>query len=194
MKKSKAISEVLRRMLIPRKCLLCNEPIDYEGSMPFCDDCESIWDDFIDIRCNRCGEDRHRCSCLPQLIRKNFPLASWAVFYNSGSNEPGNLIVFSLKYARYREAIRFCTKIMKDMLLENCKKHGVNYKEFAVTYSPRRKAKKALYMFDQAREMAKYLAEMLELDFVEALENKGKIEQKRLSAIERRKMHRIRLY
>ena len=42
-------------------------------------------------------------------------------------------------------------------------------------------------MFDQAREMAKYLAEILELDFVEALENKGKKEQKKLSAIERRK-------
>ena len=187
MKKSKSVAEVIRKMLIPRKCLLCNEPINYERDIPFCDDCEDEWYNFIDSRCNSCGEDRHKCSCLPNLVRKNFLLASWAVFYNSGRDEPANRIVFLLKYARYREAIRFCTKVMKDMLIENCKKHGVSYKEFAVTYSPRRKTKKALYMLDQAREMAKCLAEMLELDFVEALENKGKIEQKRLSAIERRK-------
>ncbi len=181
------ISEIIRRMLIPRKCLLCDEPIGYKKEVPICEDCEGDWDDFIEIRCNRCGGDRHTCSCLPVLIRKNFEIVSWSVFYNSGSQDPANLLVFALKYLRYREAINFCTKVMKDMLLENCRKHGVNYKEFAVTYSPRRKAKRGLYMFDQAREMAKYLAELLELDFVEALENKGKKEQKKLSAIERRR-------
>ena len=187
MNKGKKIAEAIRRMLIPRKCLLCNEPIDYEKDMPICEDCENEWDDFIEVRCNRCGADRHKCSCLPTLIRRNFPLVSWSVFYNTGSQDPANLLVFSLKYLRYREAIRFCTTVMKDMLLENCRRHGINYKEFAVTYAPRRKIKKALYMLDQGREMAKYLAEILELDFVEAIENKGKREQKRLSALERRK-------
>lgn len=187
MMQAEQIIETIRRMLIPRKCLLCAEPIEYEKDLPFCEDCESEWDDFIDSRCNHCGADRYGCSCLPYLVRKHFPLSSWAVFYNSKESTPVNLIVFSLKYGRYREVIRFCAGIMKDMLLEDCKRHGVNYKEFAVTYAPRRKIKKALYMFDQAREMAKCLAEMLELDFVEALENNSKREQKKLSSVERRK-------
>lgn len=181
------VNEFFRRMLITRKCLFCDEVIDYEREEPICDDCEEAWDDYLEVRCNRCGGDRHTCSCLPILIKKNFPISSWSVFYNKGNNDPANLLVFVLKYWRYREAIRFCTRVMKNMLLENCRKHNVNYREFAVTYSPRRKTNKKRYLFDHAREMAKYLAELLELDFVEALENKGKKEQKKLSALERRK-------
>ncbi|MBO5440487.1 MAG: ComF family protein [Clostridia bacterium] len=181
------ISEILRRMLLPRVCLLCDETIDRDKEIPFCEDCEKEWDNFIEIRCNRCGRDRYSCSCLPALIKKNFDLASWAVFYDTESKEIANSLVFALKYQRYRDAIRFCTEIMRDMLLENCRKRGINYKEFAVTYTPRGSIKRRLYTYDQAREMAKYLAELLDIDFVEAFKNIGNKEQKRLSAIERRK-------
>jgi len=47
MNKGKKITEAIRRMLIPRKCLLCNEPIDYEKDMPICEDCENEWDDLL---------------------------------------------------------------------------------------------------------------------------------------------------
>lgn len=181
------LSKILKRMLLTRKCLLCYEPIDYQRDEPICDDCENEWDDLLEVRCSRCGEDRHNCSCLPMLAKKNFSVISWGVFYNSGNKDPANLILFALKYGRQRETIRFCTKIMKNMLMETCHRHNINYKEFAVTYSPRRKKNKKKYMFDHSKEMAKYLAELLEIEFVDALENVGSNEQKRLSAIERRR-------
>ena len=179
--------EIFRRMLITRKCLICDDVIDYDRENPICDDCEEIWDEYLEVRCNRCGGDRHTCSCLPILVKKHFNVASWGVFYNKGDKEGANYIIIKLKYWRYREAIKHCTRIMKNMLLEVCKKHNINYREFAVTYAPRRKNSIKRYWFDHAKEMAKYLAKDLGIDFVDALENIGEKEQKRLSAIERRR-------
>lgn len=181
------ISEALRRMLLTRKCLICDEVIDYERENPICDDCEEAWDEYLEARCNKCGGDRYTCSCMPMLVKKNFNIVSWSVFYNKENKDAANSIIFMLKYWRHREAIMFCTKTMKNMLLDVCKKHNINYKEFAVTYSPRRKVSIRKHLFDHAREMAKYLAELLEIEFVDALENTGKKEQKKLSAIERRR-------
>ena len=181
------ISEVLRRMLITRKCVLCNELIDYDRKAPICDDCETCWDDLLEVRCNRCGGDRHNCSCLPALVKKYFPISSWGVFYTSGNSDEANMLVFRLKYRRIKDVIDLCTEVMKDSLLETCRNRGINYKDYAVTYSPRRKSSKRKYMFDHAREMAKRLAKILEIDFVDALENIGTKEQKTLTYIERRK-------
>ena len=180
------ISEILRRMLITRKCILCDEPIDYERENPFCDDCEKIWDEHYDVRCATCGNEISICSCLPPLVKKNFGNCFWCVFYNSGGKASYDSIIYSLKYERRRETILFCAGMMKKAIINGCKKHGIDYRDFVVTYAPRRKHSINKYMLDHSRELAKHLSKMLNLDFVEAISNIGEDEQKTLNKIERR--------
>lgn len=183
----------LRKMFSTRTCVLCEDAISWDQKSYICEDCFEEWDNLLETRCNLCGEDRHTCNCLPKMIRKNFKICSWAVFYTpSAINENGekslaNLLVFRLKYSKFRSCINFCAEVMKDALIETCHKHGINYKEYAVTYSPRRKFNRIRYEYDQSKELAKRLAQLLNIDFVETLENIGKDEQKKLSAIERRR-------
>ncbi len=179
--------ELLKRIFITRQCLLCSNSISYENEIPICSLCEVEWDDFLEIRCNRCGGTRHDCMCAPILIKKNFPIYSWSVFYTPGSDSAANSLVFMLKYWRYREVINFCADLMKSSLVKTCKKHNIDYKAYAITYSPRRKRNKTKYFFDQSRELAKRLAELLGLEFVEAFVNNGDTEQKKLSSLERRR-------
>lgn len=182
--------EFLKRMFLSRLCLLCDESIDFDAKIPICEDCMEYWDDLLETRCNRCGEDRHTCNCLPRIVKKNFNICIWSVFYTPSYHDDfvnPNILVYRLKYAKYRECINFCAEMMKKSIIESCYKHGVNYKEFAVTYSPRRRHNRIKYEFDQAKELAKKIAELLNVDFVESLENIGTLEQKKLSAIERRR-------
>lgn len=179
--------DILKRIFFPRLCLFCDEPISYEDKIPICEDCFEIWDELLEVRCNRCGNDRHGCTCAPALIKKNFPVYIWSVFYTPGLDSLANSLVFQLKYSRYREVINFCADNMRDSIISMCKKRGIDYREYAVTYSPRRNINKAKYLYDQSRELAKRLAEQLGLEFVDALKNKGYTEQKELSSVERRR-------
>ena len=182
--------DFIRRMFVARICILCDEAIDRDQKSPFCEDCVEEWDNLLETRCNRCGEDRHTCNCLPHLVRKNFKICCWSVFYTPNHSEEislTHLLVYRLKYSKYRDCINFCAEVMKNSLIECCKKHGVNYKEYAITYSPRRLHNRLRYEFDQSKELAKRIAFLLGLDFVEALDNIGHSEQKKLSAIERRR-------
>ena len=176
-----------RKMLITRKYILCLEPISYDLKEPFCEDCESEWDDFLEVRCNRCGSDRFSCTCLPAMVRKNFHDVCWSVFYNPKSDRPSDLLVYKLKYQRNREIINFCAMLMKKSLERYCHKHSINYREFAITYVPRRRWNRQLYMLDQSKELAKQLSLLLGIEFVDSMINKGKTDQKKLSAIERRR-------
>ena len=178
---------LIKRFLITRKCVLCRDVIDYKRIDPICDDCESEWDDFLEHRCNRCGADRHSCNCVPLLIKKHFPRYCWSVFYNPKGQENADKLVYALKYERNIAFSEFCARTIKNSLMYYCHKHNINYKEFAVTYVPRRKWNKRIYWLDHSRDLAKHLAKMLDLDFVEAIENNGTKDQKTLSAIERRR-------
>ena len=180
----------LKRMLLTRTCLLCDDAMSWDQNQPLCPDCIDVWDELLETRCNRCGEDRHTCNCSPRLARKNFKICCWSVFYTptkSTDDVSTALIVYRLKYAKYRACINFCAEVMKDSILECCHKHGINYKEYAITYSPRRWHNRIRYEFDQSKELAKRIAKLLNLEFVDAIRNVGFDEQKSLSAIERRR-------
>ena len=182
--------EFLKRMFTDRTCVLCDESIDFDMETPICEDCTELWDELLETRCNRCGEDRHTCNCLPRIAKKNFGICIWSVFYTPSQTDDlvnPNFLVYRLKYSKNHECINFCATMMKKSIVESCRKHGINYKEFAITYSPRRWHNKVRYEFDQAKELAKKIAELLEIEFVETLENIGKLEQKKLTAIERRR-------
>lgn len=178
--------EVVKRMLITRKCLLCGEPISYEEKEPFCKECVEHWQKFIDAKCHRCGYKINECSCLPSKIRAISGYgAAYCVFYDAKSSFQANSLLFNLKRDYDKNVINFCRdKISKNFLMLSSR-HSIDYKNFTVTYVTRRDKGKRKYGFDHSRELAKALAKKLGLKCEQTIVNIGETEQKTLTKVQR---------
>lgn len=181
------ISEIFRRMLMTKKCLACGEVISYDIKAPFCEDCLEQWQQFTKMKCHRCGHTRTECTCLPSQIREiSKHGAVWCVFYDAKSNLPLNNLVFKLKRDYNRDIIEFCaTEIVKN-LKSLCLRHGIDYKDYLITYTPRRVSGKRKYGFDHSKRMALEISRILGIKTIKTLINVGTAEQKTLSKEKRK--------
>ena len=180
------IIDNLRKAFIPRPCVICDEIVGYDLKVALCDDCVEEWDKQVNMTCNRCGNKKDDCKCISPLVKKAFPFICWSVFY-TGSDQifSPDVIVFNLKHTNSYAVFEFCAEMMKRTIISRCKAHNVDYREYAVTFTPRSKHNILKYGFDQSKEVAKLLAKKLGVPFVETLRNTGKKEQKKLNKIER---------
>lgn len=178
--------EVVKRMLVTRKCLLCKEPISYEEKEPFCEECTEHWNKLIDAKCHRCGYKVNECSCSPSRIRAIGGYgAVYCVFYDAKSSLQANSLVFNLKRDYDKSIIKFCAgKIAKNFLLLSSR-HSIDYKDFTVTYVTRRKKGRRKYGFDHSKELAKALAAILGIKCEQTVINIGETEQKTLTKVQR---------
>ena len=176
----------LRRMFVSRKCVICDDPISYDERVPICDDCIEEWDEQLDIKCNTCGNKREMCACIPYELKKISPFVCFSVFY-TGSKllDAPDSIVHHLKDSRSIEVLRFCADLMTKSIISQCKSHGVNYKDFAITYAPRSLRKFREYDVDQSKELAKIIAKNLSIPMVKSLENRSWRVQKKLNKAKR---------
>ena len=178
--------EALKRMFVDRHCLSCGEVISYDSEYPFCTDCSEGWYELLKMRCRRCGRAKDDCVCLPSKIGKICGgTASWSMFYDSGAAEEARAFFGRLKRKYNRCAIDMCTDMMKKNLVQVCRSRGIKYKDFVVTYAPRRQENLYKYGFDQSRMLAKSLAKKLGIKMICTLVNVGETEQKGLSKDDR---------
>ena len=178
--------EVLCRMLLTRKCLLCREPISYDKEIPFCSDCEIHWEKFLEIKCPKCGFSADNCTCLPENVRKiSTHGASWCVFYDGSGKNAVNSLVFKLKREYDRDIVDFMTSLMARNVKMLANRHGINLNEYKITYTPRRVRVKRREGFDHARKLADSLGKKLGLPVEKCLINVGALAQKSLNKKER---------
>ncbi|MBQ3223484.1 MAG: ComF family protein [Clostridia bacterium] len=108
------------------------------------------------------------------------------VFYDAKSNLPLNNLVFKLKRDYNRDIIEFCaTEIVKN-LKSLCLRHGIDYKDYLITYTPRRVSGKRKYGFDHSKRMAIEISKLLGIKTIKTLINVGTAEQKTLSKEKRK--------
>lgn len=180
------LREILCRMLITRKCLLCHEPISYDKEIPFCKECENHWENFLRIKCPKCGFSADNCTCLPQNVRKlSSHGASWCVFYDGGGKNAVNSLVFKLKREYDRDVVDFMTSLMAKNIKMLANRHGIDLKEYKITYTPRRVRVKRHQGFDHVRKLADSLGKSLGLPVERCLVNVGELAQKSLNKKER---------
>ena len=173
---------LLRRLFITKKCVLCKEPISYDTSEPFCDECIAHWKALTEIKCHKCGYKRNECSCLPNQIRQFSKYgAAWCVFYEGKTYSAINNLVFRLKREYNKDMIDFCATQMAKSIKLLCSRHGLNYKEYIITYAPRRKKGKIKYGFDQSKKLAYAISKILGIEVENCIINEGQDEQKGLS-------------
>ena len=126
MKLSK-ILKILDDMFMPKLCALCDETVDCDQSNPFCKECMPVWEDFVKIRCTKCGKTHKDCKCLPKMARKASQSAvAWCYFYDSSQNGEMNRLFRRLKYRYDRCIIDFCTTKMKRKVISLCMKRKIN--------------------------------------------------------------------
>ncbi len=178
--------ELIKRITITRKCLLCNEPISYDEKEPFCENCILDWQSFLDAKCHRCGYKSSECTCLPRKIRAISPYgAVYCVFYDAKSNFKFNGLLFKLKRDLNRDLIDFCAQKITKNLLIMCKRHSIDYKAYSITYVTRRKKGSRKYGFDHAELLACSISKKLGIKLEKTIINNGTLEQKSLTKVER---------
>ena len=166
---------------------MCKEPVSYDLDTPFCVDCQAKWDSFCKTTCHKCGYKHTECTCLPSSARgisRNG--VGWCYFYNSDSKFAPNNLVFRLKREYNRDVVEFIAGEISKKAVQLSSMRGFNYKNYVVTYAPRRKNGRNRYGIDQSKKIAKEVAKNLGLEFESCLYNVGKREQKRLTKRERK--------
>ncbi|MBQ3590074.1 MAG: ComF family protein [Clostridia bacterium] len=178
---------IYRKLFISRKCVICNEPIWFYEDTPLCDECIETWDEHLQEKCHICGKTSANCNCVPKLIRAVSPFACWSVFYMGQTDDEysADMILLNLKKYPLREVYDFCSERMVKTIKAQCKAHGENYKDYAITYAPRSHINICNYGADQSKELAKCIAKKLDIKLVHALIHKGDKEQKKLNAEQR---------
>ena len=180
------ILEILKRAFITRKCILCKDVIDYDSKEPFCENCKIEWLNNLDIMCSKCGFDCDYCTCLPEKVREiNHSIAAFGVFYTPDASTPVNRIVYKLKRDYNLETIRFCAEIIYRKILKLCAKYGINYREFVITFPPRRDHSVFKYGYDHAKLLANELSKKIGVRVEEYFDNVGSKEQKTLTKNDR---------
>lgn len=178
--------EILSRMLITKKCLICHEPISYDKEIPFCRDCEPMWEGFLEIKCPKCGFNAESCTCLPQNVRKlSIHGAAWCVFYDGGGKNAVNSLIFKLKREYDRDIIDFMATLMASNIKMLASRHGINLSDYVITYTPRRVHIKRREGFDHVRKLAFSLGKKLGITVEKCFINVGVVAQKELNKKER---------
>ena len=180
------ISEIIKRMLVERYCVICGEAISYDEREPFCEECQKHWRDFLKVKCRNCGRTHNECICLPKkVIKINHGLAGWCVFYDASTNGEINKLFSFLKHRYDREVVDLCAERMKERVRTIFNSRGLRYKDYVVTYAPRRRKNVNVYGFDQSKKLAKSLAKKLGVKCITTFYNKSRQEQKGLTKKER---------
>lgn len=180
------LSEFFKRMLVERYCVICGEAIPYDGNEPFCKECVPHWQEFLKVKCRNCGRPHSACICLPSKIRKiNHSMAGWCVFYDASTNGEINKLFSYLKRRYDREVIDLCAERMKSSVIGIFKARGQSYKDYVVTFAPRRRKNVLQYGFDQSKKLAQALSKKLGIKYVTTFKNVATEEQKGLNKKER---------
>ena len=173
-------------MFVERNCVICGEAISYDIKDPFCNDCQRYWQEFLRVKCRNCGRTNNECICLPKkIIKINHGIAGWCVFYDASTNGEINKLFTRLKRSCDKDVVDLCAERMKDRVRIVFNSRGLRYKDFVVTYAPRRHKNVNKYGFDQSKKLAKALAKKLGVKCISTFNNIAKREQKGLNKKER---------
>ena len=180
------VFELFKRMFFERSCAICGEPVSYDEEEPICKDCEQDWFNLLTTRCNICGCEKELCTCMPRQVTEiSKSHVIWCVFYDKSSNQQANRMFYRLKQKGYTSIVNLMADRISQVLVSSCYTRGIRYKQYAITYVPRRKSNKRRYMFDQSEKIAKALSKKLNIPVFSCLENNSGNEQKKLSKADR---------
>lgn len=165
-------------------CVHCKQKLSKDASV-FCPLCLSRYKNASLRNCSRCANVLSRCTCVNDYLDTHLVhrLIKVIRYVPSLEDMPQNRLIFSLKRENRADVADFCASA----LAEAVKASIANYKDFVLTYVPRRSREKRKYGVDQAEILAKHLGALLKIPVLSTLQSLAKAPQKKLSAVDRRK-------
>ena len=177
----------LVELLFPPKCAACSQLISW-NSQPWealCPTCQKEWDSEKKDTCSICSREICQCNCVTAEMRKARCAGLYRlVFYRQNRSSPvQNRLIYHLKQQRDPRAEAFIAKELQPMLQRLMLQEGILPQRCTVTYLPRATSPRLQSGTDQAKEIARALADELEISWERLIQRKlwrGK-RQKRLS-------------
>ena len=153
--------------LSPMKCSICGLYACYQ-ELPVCHHCMHVFQDMLTEKCEKCGRPPYSCDCYGNI--------SYLFFFNSFDSK---LFLYFVKCNGERRVMRFLAELA-------VKIYGINPNAYdGVTYVPRLPRRTRRYGYDQSKEFAKALSEILGIPLIKTLKRVGGRQQKLLSYSQR---------
>ena len=174
MKISELISRALFYISVP-KCVLCKEKLDYEDK-GLCKACMQKYEEHKQRNCPRCSKILSKCSCSYKELEAHGIKKFVKLFRYSKAEEsmPSNYLIYSLKQDNRCDVISFLANELATAI-----KYSFDVSdEFVVTNVPRRKTAIVNFGYDHAKELARAVADILNVEYIELLKSKSKKAQK----------------
>ena len=165
-------------------CVHCHKRLSVDERV-FCPLCLSRFKNARLRNCSRCSEILSHCTCVNDYLDTHLVhrLIKIIRYVPSLEDMPQNRLIFSLKRENREDVAAFCAAELAEAV-----RFGVeNYKDFVLTYVPRRTKAKRKYGVDQAQILAQHLSALLQIPVIPTLRSLAKVPQKKLSAAARRK-------
>lgn len=149
-------------LLFPPKCGACAAlmPIDAEAVAALCERCLAEWSNEARETCGICLETVNRCACMTIPMQKAHGAALRKLTYYRGKQRDAvqNRLIFRIKDAPDRLAVRFCAERLLLPLGEEIEARGLSAEQCVITYLPRSSVAKARTGTDQAYELSRALS------------------------------------
>ncbi len=163
-----------------KKCVACDELLEFDYNGFLCPKCEKEWDEAKRTVCDRCFNMHSKCRC--SFGKQHVDGMRHLALYDHNDREwVVNKIVYSLKKSNADDVFEFVAREMADNLID---KNTLNNAVFVGI--PRTPKSVRKYGYDHAKKLAKKLAEILDGEYVDALGHRGgDAEQKTLNKAQR---------
>ena len=149
-------------LLFPPKCSACGRllPIDAKPRAALCESCLSEWSNEARETCGICLKTVDRCACVTVAMQKAHCAGLRKLTYYRGKQRDvvQNRLIFRIKDAPDRLAVRFCVERLLQPLREEMEARGLSADQCVITYLPRSAAAKAKTGTDQAYELSRELS------------------------------------
>lgn len=186
----KRIIAWLTALLFPPICRHCGKRQSIFAPrlpQPLCPDCLGAWAKRMQKSCPDCGQVYSRCPCMPQALHEAgcTDLVKLAE-YRVGAEGVGERMLLRCKDVRDRALFDFLASDLTLPTFRALQSLGVPVEQTVVTFVPRRASAVRRIGHDQAKELARALAQKLSLSHMRLICRKGHAaEQKQLDAKER---------
>lgn len=196
-----AITDRIRHLFFPRRCVICGVLIAENETQPLCASCYPLWQEDLRVPCTGCGQVSMLCRCTRTheaitdgesvLSAQDKPVRFYYLlpYTPKKRNSAAVRLLLHLKTNRDTDAIRFLGAQMA--LLCECavgENMGQGTRDdFIITYAPRSRKAKAVNGYDQSAALARELSRLTGIPLVPCLkrvhgQNRA---QKTLNAVQR---------
>lgn len=160
------------------KCIKCRKALGSYGVL--CDDCLLKLRKETMLPCSKCGVQHNSCACKIQRDRSGivYGCAHVAPYLKSGV---AHKIICTAKVARSDALFDFMAQALADRVRRAFIRADI------IVNIPRSFLRRRKYGFDQTKEVAKRLAELLDIEYADALKHRGFLSQKKLGLFMREK-------